>query len=55
MKEIMAQGGAEPDRTRKLARSLTAVGEALFFFAEQNRSASWAVVPAPVTKSEGSE
>ena len=38
VKEIMAQGGAELDKDRRLARSLTAVGEALFFFAEQKRS-----------------
>jgi tetratricopeptide (TPR) repeat protein len=38
VKEILALGGTEPEQQRTLARALNAVGEALFFVAEQKRS-----------------
>ena len=37
IKKLDAMGGAEDERLRRQARVLTAVGEAMFFFAEQKR------------------
>ncbi len=36
VKEIMSRGEPDLDKTRRLGKALTAVGEALFFFAEQS-------------------
>ncbi len=38
VKEIMTLDEPDPDKSRRLGKALTAVGEALFFFAEQKRS-----------------
>ncbi|TKD10259.1 tetratricopeptide repeat protein [Polyangium fumosum] len=38
VKQLAAGGGSELEQTRRLGRSLTDVGEALFFFAEQKRA-----------------
>ncbi|MDI3288803.1 hypothetical protein [Polyangium sp. 15x6] len=37
VKQLAAMGGSDQDQARRLGRSLTDVGEALFFFAEQKR------------------
>jgi tetratricopeptide (TPR) repeat protein len=43
VKQINALGGTEDEQLRRLGQTLTAVGEALFFFAEQKRAEAEAI------------
>ena len=55
MKQLDAIGGSPAQRTRRLGKTLVAVGEALFFFAEKNRLAKVEPIKFPEYKGTGEQ